>query len=487
IAADYASDGQLLLTAGGESLLYRPGDVVAWKAADGARVADFAGHPTAVWAVDISTDGKLAATAGYDGLVKVWDVAARSAKHDLAKHKGWVRSLAFSPDGSRLATAGEDGTVVLWDTASGAEVKTVAAHAGAATCVAFAPDGGTLASGGSDKLVKLWDAATGAEKAKLEGHGDTIWAVAYAPDGGTLASCGADRSVRLWTTADGKPAAMLAGHKDWVTSLAFTADGKRLASAGLDGAIKFWDVAAKGEQEGPEKLASSVWCVKFTPDGKSLFTGTHAGPKLVAVPAPKLLPPPPPPPPPPPAPVVAVLVPTEFKSLAGANGAIAADGVVMVTGNLAKDTYTLKAAVPAGPRVTAFQIEVLPDPSLPAQGPGRAGNGNFVLTTFAVAHGQPGAAETPTPVKLAAAKATFEQSDYVVAGAIDDKAETGWGIHNGAGKPHTATFEVPADVTLPAGAPLAITVDQQYGDGTHALGRFKLSVIQAAPAPAAGG
>ncbi|MBM4021939.1 MAG: hypothetical protein FJ284_06830, partial [Planctomycetes bacterium] len=64
IAADYASDGQLLLTAGGESLLYRPGDVVAWKAADGARVADFAGHPTAVWAVDISTDGKLAATAG---------------------------------------------------------------------------------------------------------------------------------------------------------------------------------------------------------------------------------------------------------------------------------------------------------------------------------------------------------------------------------------------------------------------------------------
>jgi hypothetical protein len=482
IAADYAADGKLLLTAGGESLLYRPGDVVAWNPADGSRVAEFAGHPTAVWAVALSPDGTLAATAGYDGLIKIWDVAARAAKHDLVKHKGWVRSLAFSPDGTRLASAGEDGTVVIWDTATAAEVKSVAAHAGAATCVAFSPDGATLVSGGSDKVVKLWDPASGAEKAKLEGHGDALWAVAYAPDGATLASCGADRTVRLWATADNQPAATLSGHKDWVTSLAFLPDGSRLASGSLDGTIKLWDMSAKGEQEGPEKLPSSIWCVAFTPDAKSLLVGTHVGPRLVPVPEAKLLPPPPPPPPPPPAPIVAVLVPTEFKSGAGATATIAADGVVTVTGNLAKDAYTLTATVPAGPRVQAFQLEVLPDPSLPSQGPGRAGNGNFVLSTFAVAHGQPGKPETPTPVKFAAAKASFEQPNYVAAGAIDDNPETGWGISGGAGKPHTITFDLPAELTLPAGAPLAVTIDQQYADGTHAIGKFKMAVVQE-PAP----
>jgi hypothetical protein len=482
IAADYANDGSLLLTAGGESLLYRPGDVVAWNPADGARVADLAGHPTAVWAVEISPDGKLAATAGYDGLVKLWDLPGRAAKHDLAKHKGWVRSLAFSPDGTRLASAGEDGTVVIWDAGSGAEVKTVAAHAGAATCVAFAPDGKTLASGGSDKLVKLWDPASGAEKGKLEGHGDSLWAIAYSPDGGTLASCGADRTVRLWKTADNTSLATLASHKDWVTSLAFSADGTRLASTSLDGAIKLWDVSAKGEQEGPEKLKSSAWCVKFAPDGKSLFVGSHAGPQLVPVPAAKLLPPPPPPPPPPPAPSIAALVPAEFKSAAGATAAIAADGVVLVTGNLAKDTYTLKAAVPAGTRVSAIQLEVLPDPSLPAQGPGRASNGNFVLSTFSVAHGQPGKPETPTPVKFSAATVSFTQDAFSAAAMIDDKADTGWAIAGGIGKPQVATFEVPAGVTLPAGAPLLITLDQQHADGTHAIGKFKLAVVQE-PAP----
>jgi hypothetical protein len=484
IASDYARDNSVLLTAGGESLLYRPGDVVVWNAADGARLGDLAGHPTAVWSVKASTDGKLAATAGYDGLVKLWDLPARSAKHDLKKHKGWVRSLDFSPDGTKLATAGEDGTVVIWDTATGAEVKTVAAHSGAATCVAFSRDGATIASGGSDKLVKLWDAATGNEKAKLEGHGDALWTVVYSPDGSKLATAGADRTVKLWTTSDAKEFASLTGHKDWVTSAAFSPDGSRLTTGSLDGAVKLWDVVAKGEQEGPEPMKSSVWSVSFTPDGKSIFVGTHAGGRLLPTPAAKLLPPPPPPAPPASQPQLAAIVPSEFKSAAGATGTIAADGAVTVGGTRAKDTYTLKATVPAGAGVKAVKLEVLPDPSLPQQGPGRADNGNFVLSAFTMSFGNPGAADTPTAVKFAAVKADFDQGgEFVVAGAIDDNPATGWGIAGGAGKEHAATFDLPPDVKIQAGAPLVFTLDQQYADGSHSIGKFRISILQE-PAPA---
>jgi len=178
---------------------------------------------------------------------------------------------------------------------------------------------------------------------------------------------------------------------------------------------------------------------------------------------------------------VAVLVPAEFKSAAGATAAIAADGVVVVTGPLAKDTYTLKATVPAGTRVAAIQLEVLPDPSLPAQGPGRAANGNFVLSTFAVLAGAAGAADTPNPVRFSAARADFEQPQYAAAAAIDEKSETGWAVAGGIGQPHAATFTVHPDVSLPPGAPVTITLDQQYADGQHALGKFRLSVVQDAP------
>jgi hypothetical protein len=489
IAADFARDGSTLVTAGGESLLYRPGDVIVWKT-DGTRVGDLAGHPTAVWAVKISPDGKLAATAGYDGLVKLWDYPARTLKTDLKKHKGWVRSLDFSPDGTKLATAGEDGTVVVWDATTGAEIKTIAAHAGPVTAIDFAPDGGTLATGGGDKLVKFWDVAGGTEKGKIEGHGDALWAVAYSPDGTKLATAGADRMIKLWNTADSKELATLTGHKDWVTSVAFSADGGRLVSGSLDGAVKLWDVAAKGEQEGPPAEKSSVWSVVFAPDAKQLFVGTHAGPKLVAVPAAKLLPPPPPPPapaappPPPAAPAASAwkpLVPAEFKSVAGAVGAIAADGTVVVTGPLAKDTYTLKAVVPAGVTPKAIRLEALADPSLPAQGPGRAGNGNFVVSTFGVLFGESGKPETPTPLKFAAAKADHEQPNFTAAGAIDDNPATGWAIAGGTGKDHQATFEIPADAKLQAGAPLTITIDHQYADGQHTLGKFRLAVMPTEP------
>lgn len=487
ISGEYSRDGQVILTGGGDSLLYRPGSVIAWKAAGGGRIGELVGHPTAVWAARISGDGRLAATAGYDGLVKIWDMATRQPKHDLRKHKGWVRSVAFSPDGKRLATAGEDGAVVVWDTDTAAEVKAVAAHAGAAMCVAFSPDGQTIASGGSDKLVKLWNAATGEAQAALPGHGDAIWTLAYSPDGGKLATAGADRSIRLWTTADGKEFALLGGrpewgHKDWVTSVAFSPDGSRLASGSLDGGIKLWDVTAKGEQEGPEKLKSSVWSVAFSPDGKTILVGSHTGASLLPTPAPKLLPPPPPPPP---MPVVTPLVPKEFKSVAGASGAIAADGTVTVSGPLAKDTYTLRAALPEGRTVTAVRLEPLADDSLPQRGPGRAPNGNFVLSTFAVHAGPPGAADTPNAVRFSAAKADYEQQGYAIAGVIDGNPESGWAVDGGTGQPHEATFTVHPETPLAPGSTVTITLDHQFPDGQHGLGKFRISVIEEpAPPPA---
>ncbi|MFM7207926.1 MAG: WD40 repeat domain-containing protein [Planctomycetaceae bacterium] len=493
IACDTSRDGRVLVTAGGDSLLYRPGDVIAWNRGDGTRLGEFSGHPTAVWAVKFSPDGTRLATAGYDGLVRIWDAATRQPIHDLKKHKGWVRAVAFSPDGTRLASAGEDGTVVLWDVAGGTEIASIAAHDGAATCLAFAPDGGTLASGGSDKGVKLWNPGDGTERKKLEGHGDAVWAVGYSPDGGLLASGGADRTLRLWSANEGAAVATLAGHRDWVTSLAFSGDGTRIVTGGMDGSVKLWDPAAKGEQEGPEKQGSSVWTVGFSPDAASLVVGTHKGPKLVPTPAPKLLPPPPPPPPSPappsppasapPAgtatPAPSALVPQQFVSMAGAAGAIAADGTVTVSGPLARDTYSVKATLPAaGGKVTAFRLDALTDDALPHKGPGRAGNGNFVLSTFAVLAGP---AEAPAAVRFTEGKADFEQAKYGIAAALDDKPETGWAVAGGIGKPHDAVFTVHPDTILPPGSPVTITLDHQYGDGQHALGKFRISVIQEAP------
>ena len=67
------------------------------------------------------------------------------------------------------------------------------------------------------------------------------------------------------------------------------------------------------------------------------------------------------------------------KSAAGATLSSEADRAILASGKLAKDKYTLVAATDlAG--ITGIRLEALTDPRLPQGGPGRAPNGNQVLS-----------------------------------------------------------------------------------------------------------
>ena len=70
-----------------------------------------------------------------------------------------------------------------------------------------------------------------------------------------------------------------------------------------------------------------------------------------------------------------------------------------------RDTYTVVAATDLK-AITAVRLEVLADPSLPANGPGRPPNGNFVLSTFALTTAPKSDAGKGQPVKFKTARAT---------------------------------------------------------------------------------
>jgi len=85
------------------------------------------GHLETVQAVDISPDGKLAASgSGYwqvdlgptgsnDNSVRLWDLETGKQLSVLGEHATAVRFVKFSPNGSILLSGSEEGTVKLWN------------------------------------------------------------------------------------------------------------------------------------------------------------------------------------------------------------------------------------------------------------------------------------------------------------------------------------------------------------------------------------
>jgi WD40 repeat protein len=111
-AAVFSADGRTLVTAGYERR------VRFWEVATGKERAGFPRHKTDTYAVALSADGRLLASAdSRSHAVRLWDVASGDELPPLAGHAGKVRALLFSADGARLFSASEDSTVLAWDVA----------------------------------------------------------------------------------------------------------------------------------------------------------------------------------------------------------------------------------------------------------------------------------------------------------------------------------------------------------------------------------
>jgi hypothetical protein len=181
------------------------------------------------------------------------------------------------------------------------------------------------------------------------------------------------------------------------------------------------------------------------------------------------------------SPVWTVLDPVKAVSAARATFTRQPDGSLLVGGtNPFSDTYTFITHTDLT-GITAVRLEVLPDPSLRNGGPGRAANGNFVLTAIRLTAAPKLDPAKVVPVPFRRATADYSQPGFPVTGLSDHPPRTAWAVDPVYGKRHGAVFETKAPFGFPKGTVLTFTLEQGGGHPQHTIGRLRLAVTTARP------
>ena len=251
--AAWSPDDRFVVTSGTTTAPAR-----LWDAETGELLRSFGQPPSSDAA--FSPDGRLLASAGSNGIVRVSRVANGRTVHSLEASEaaigsnaglgGFVSSVRFSPDGRRLLTAADDGTARIFDVRTGEELAVMPPHAERVTLAVWSPDGQEVATASEDRTARVWNPAT-RFLLTLRGHTAAVNAVQFSPDGQFVLTSGEDGLAQVFEAHTGSTLTELRGHQNGFVAAAFSPDGRAVLTAGQDGTARLWESGVVSPDSSP--------------------------------------------------------------------------------------------------------------------------------------------------------------------------------------------------------------------------------------------
>jgi WD40 repeat protein len=197
------------------------------------------------------------------------------------QHRGRLISMALSPDAKLAATAGVDGSIHIWELATGKLVRVIVGHNSHIMSVSWSPDGNTIASGGrGDSRIRLWDAHSGMPLRVFSAPNGRVDFVAWSADGTQLLAAGGESGwIWVWNVRSNEQRIVTETGQE-VRSIHWSPSGEQVAVSIMEGAVSIVDVRSAKVVQTLDDPAKAHYCVRWSPDGKKLFVGS-AGQSII--------------------------------------------------------------------------------------------------------------------------------------------------------------------------------------------------------------
>ena len=304
------------------------GEVQVWNLANADLIRRFEGHTDAITVMAFTPDGKILATGAVDSFVNLWNVETGDLNKSLEGNGGEITALAISLDGERLAFADyldggwvrgrgsqdDEVNIRIWqirdeDYLSSLKPGKTSWQIAAVDYLEFSNDGAMLISDfrvwdilmeqsikasnseyvkyaymPNNELIQIIVPWTGGLQVNNDITGDEIFQIPEEirfNDGNWLISPNREKMaiivdglLQIWRLEDGT--IQVSKQFDQITTFAYSPDGSQIALAIAD------QIQIRNVRDGEilhylEGQGENIHSLSFSPDGKTLVTGSRKG------------------------------------------------------------------------------------------------------------------------------------------------------------------------------------------------------------------
>lgn len=208
-----------------------------------------------------SPNGRLLATLGADGVLKLW---LTSKGQEIVSVPGYqVVGMAFHPDSRSIACLSKNGVLRIFDVSTARilhRLTPIKSGGGSLiplpkigkredinpffnlpSPVAFSSSGRVLVSGGNGG-VKVWDIARSSVLYQMANK-EFVPLVALSNDGNLVAGVVEGYRIKIWSTATGKESRIINTDIAALSALSFSLDGNLIACGNINGTLKAYTVS----------------------------------------------------------------------------------------------------------------------------------------------------------------------------------------------------------------------------------------------------